>query len=134
MISRKTAREQAFILIFEKSFNNESVDDILEMSVQLKDFVEDEYTKKVFLGVYEKLEDIDALISMNSKGWEISRIGRVALSLMRLAIFEMQNLDDVPIGVSVNEAVELCKKYATEADASFLNGILGSIARSIEKE
>jgi len=134
MISRKTAREQAFILIFEKSFNNESVDDILEMSVQLKDFVEDEYTKKVFLGVYEKLGDIDALISMNSKGWEISRIGRVALSLMRLAIFEMQNLDDVPIGVSVNEAVELCKKYATEADASFLNGILGSIARSIEKE
>ncbi len=134
MISRKTAREQAFILIFEKSFNNESVDDILEMSVQLKDFVEDEYTKKVFLGVYEKLEDIDALISMNSKGWEISRIGRVALSLMRLAIFEMKNLDDVPISVSVNEAVELCKKYATEADASFLNGILGSIARSIEKE
>lgn len=134
MISRKTAREQAFILIFEKSFNDESVNDILEMSLQIDGFVEDSYTTEIFLGVYENIEEIDNLISANSKSWDISRIGRVALSLMRLSVFEMLKRDDVPISVSVNEAVELCKKYAAEADASFLNGVLGTIARSFEKE
>lgn len=134
MISRTTAREQAFILIFEKSFNDESVNDILELSMQIDGFVEDSYTTDIFLGVYENIEEIDNLISTNSKGWDISRIGRVALSLMRLSVFEMLKRDDVPISVSVNEAVELCKKYAAESDAAFLNGVLGTVARNIQKE
>lgn len=134
MISRKTAREQAFILVFEKSFIDETVDDILSMALELNDFQDDNYTTEIFKGVVENSERIDSIISENSKRWDISRIGRVALSLMRVAIFEILFREDIPVSVSINEAVELCKKYATENDSAFLNGVLGTIARNYGNE
>ena len=81
-------------------------------------------------GVYDNLEAIDELIEKNLKGWSKSRISRVVLTLMRIATFEIMFVEDVPTSVSINESVELCKKYATEKDASFLNGVLGGVARS----
>lgn len=134
MITRKTAREQTFILIFERSFNDLSVDEILELATECKDFEIDDYVKSVFSGVFENIEEIDADISNNAVAWEINRIGRVALSILRLAIFEIKFRDDIPINVSINEAVELAKKYATAEDASFINGILGSIAKAQKTE
>ncbi len=132
-MTRKEARNQAFVLIFEKSINNESVDDILEAAKECRQFTEDEdgYTVKVFTGVFDNLDEIDGIIAENiSKGWTINRISKVSLAILRLGIFEIKFMDDIPDAVSVDEAVELCKTYSVQDDAAFVNGVLGTVIRS----
>ncbi len=131
MLTRKIAREQAFILIFEKVFNDLPTDEIIDLAVSVRDFETDDYCISVFNGVYENIEKIDGIISKNSNGWNISRIGKVALSVMRLALYEILFRDDIPVNVSINEAVELCKKFASTEDAAFVNGVLGAAVRNI---
>lgn len=131
-MTRKEARDQAFVLIFEKGINNESVEDILEAAKECRNFLEDEdgYTLKVFTGVFERREEIDSVISKNLTGWTINRISKISLAVLRLAIFEIMYMDDIPDAVSVDEAVELCKTYSTQEDAAFVNGVLGTVVRS----
>lgn len=131
-MTRKEARDQAFVLIFEKGINNESIEDILEAAKECRNFLEDEdgYTLKVFTGVFERQEEIDAIISKNLTGWTINRISKISLAVLRLAIFEIMYMDDIPDAVSVDEAVELCKTYSTQEDAAFVNGVLGTVVRS----
>lgn len=130
-MTRKQAREEAFILVFEKEFNDSTVEEILETAKEVRDLIPDEYVNTVFSGVFEHLEELDGIISDKSVGWKIGRISKTALGILRLAIFEMKYLDDIPVSVSINEAVELCKKYATGDDASFVNGILSSVAKEL---
>lgn len=130
-MTRKQAREEAFILVFEKEFNDNGIEDILEAAAEARDLVPDDYINTVFRGVYEHLEELDSLISESSVGWNIKRISKTALCIMRLAIFEMKFVSDIPVSVSINEAVELCKKYATGNDASFVNGILSTVAKAL---
>ena len=130
-MTRKQAREEAFILVFEKEFNDNSIEDILETAAEARDLVPDDYINRVFKGVYDSLGELDSLISENSVGWSIGRISKTALCIMRLAIFEMKYIEEIPVSVSINEAVELCKKYATENDASFVNGILSTVAKAL---
>lgn len=131
-MTRKEARDQAFVLIFEKGINNESIKDILEAAKECRNFLEDEdgYTMKVFTGVFERREEIDSVISKNLTGWTINRISKISLAVLRLAIFEIMYMDDIPDAVSVDEAVELCKTYSTQEDAAFVNGVLGTVVRS----
>lgn len=131
-MTRKQAREEAFILIFEKEFNNESLTDILSLAEEVRNIKADDYVKKVFFGTFDNIADIDNLISDNALGWNIARITKTALAILRLAIFEINFCDDIPISVSINEAVELAKKYATQEDASFINGILSTIVKKKE--
>ena len=130
-MTRKQAREEAFILVFEKEFNDNSIEDILETAAEARDLVPDDYINRVFKGVYESLGELDSLISESLVGWSITRISKTALCIMRLAIFEMKYIEEIPLSVSINEAVELCKKYATENDASFVNGILSTVAKAL---
>ncbi len=130
-MTRKMAREEAFILIFEKVFSKESVEDVLETALEARDLVPDEYIKAVFSGVYERVEELDGIISDKAVGWKLDRISKTALCILRLAIFEIKYMEDIPLSVSINEAVEIAKKYATGEDASFINGILSSVAKEI---
>ena len=130
-MTRKMAREEAFILIFEKVFTKESTEDILALANESRDLVPDDYIKTVFSGVYDNLEELDDIISSTAVGWKIERISKTALCVLRLALFEINFMDDIPLSVSINEAVEICKKYATTEDASFVNGILSTVAKSI---
>ena len=130
-MTRKMAREEAFILIFEKVFTKESTEDILALANESRDLVPDDYIKTVFSGVYDNLEELDDIISSTAVGWKIERISKTALCVLRLALFEIKFMDDIPLSVSINEAVEICKKYATTEDASFVNGILSTVAKSI---
>lgn len=129
-MTRRQAREEAFILIFEKQFNLLEVSEILEIAKEVRDLEPDDYIKTVFSGVYDNLDTIDAIISENAIGWKINRISKVSLCILRLAIYEMKYIDDIPPSVSINEAVELAKKYATKEDASFINGILSTVVKS----
>ena len=128
-MKRKQAREEAFILIFEKVFNSDSVEEILELASEVRDLEADDYIKTVFKGVYDNLEVLDETISQNAIGWSIGRISKTALCVLRLSLFEIKFMDDIPEAVSVNEAVEICKKYATKEDASFVNGILSTVLK-----
>ena len=129
-MTRKMAREEAFILIFEKVFSGDSTEDILDLAGEARDLVPDDYIKTVFFGVYDKVEELDGIISENAVGWRIDRISKTALCVLRLALYEIKYMSDIPLSVSINEAVEICKKYATEADASFVNGILSTVAKN----
>lgn len=130
-MTRKQAREEAFVLIFEKVFNPDSVQEILELANDVRGLKPNDYIKTVFFGVYENLENLDNIISENAIGWSITRISKTALSVLRLSLFEIMFMEDIPVAVSINEAVELCKKYATKEDASFVNGLLSTVAKSL---
>ena len=128
-MNRKKEREQAFYLIFEKCFSDENIENILEIAQECRDFESTEYITTVFTGVYNNVEEIDAIISKYSTGWKIDRISKVSLAILRLAIFEIKFLEDIPSGVSVNEAVELAKEFGLSDDASYVNGLLGAYIR-----
>lgn len=131
-MTRRQAREQAFTILFEKSFHPETdLDEILEISIEQELMQEDEYATALAKTAWDNLIKIDELIEKHSIGWRINRISKVSLAILRLAICEMLHVPEVPVSVSINEAVELCKKFgAEEEDGPFVNGILGSIARS----
>lgn len=132
-MTRSQEREQAFILIFECGFNRDiPINELYEMAVESEFLNESDYTKRLAVATAENLEEIDRRISEFTVGWTLDRITKVSLSILRIAVCEMLYFDDVPVGVSINEAVELAKNYATKEDSQFINGVLGSIAKSIE--
>lgn len=133
-MSRTKARELAFILTFDKQITGNTCDDVVKNAADSRDVEPDVYTVAVFRGVFGRLSEIDAAISSHLKGWKLERLSKVVLALSRICIYEMKWVDDVDTDVAVSEAVRLCKIYATDEDAAYLNGVLGSIAREAENE
>ena len=130
-MSRRKSREQAFALLFEKSFNDLPVMDLAEGAQDAREFIIEPFALALAQGAEEKLAELDALIESNSHKWSHNRISRVALAVLRLAIYEMRfNHEKTPDSIAINEAVELAKRYGGEEDSSFVNGILGSISRA----
>ncbi|MDD7194840.1 MAG: transcription antitermination factor NusB [Oscillospiraceae bacterium] len=130
MLTRREEREQAFILLFEKSFNSETeLSELYELAVENEVISESEFVKKLIAETWKNIDEIDPIIEKYSVRWKFGRISKVALAVLRLAVCEIMYFDDIPVGVSINEAVELCKKYAAKDDAAFVNGILGSLSK-----
>ncbi len=128
-MGRRQEREQAFFLIFESMFSNE------EQAVEIfNENVEPvgDFAKRIFEGVNDKKELIDEEISKYLSGWKLSRISKVNHAILLLSFYEIKNIDEIPYSVSINEAVELAKKYSGKEDAAFINGVLGSYVRSFE--
>ena len=135
IMTRKEERELAFTLIFEKIFNEElTIQEIVENAVEARLIEENTFAFSVAQLTYENCEEIDRLINENSVGWRVERLPKVSLAILRLAICEILYVPSVPTGVSINEAVELAKKFATQEDASFINGILGKYVRENEEK
>ena len=129
-MTRREEREHSFIVIFEKMLNNLEIDEIIDSAKETLGWEDSEFVVKTANGVISNLECIDELIIPKlKKGWTINRLSKVPLALLRLAIYELKFNDDIPQKVAVNEAIELCKAYAGEEDASFLNGVLGAVIR-----
>lgn len=129
-MTRHESRELAFILIFEKSFQNEiSVTELIDSAVELELFPHNEFAESLAKKVYLKLDEIDGIIEENLVGWSAKRISKATKAILRLAVCEMLYSENMPVGVAINEAVEIAKKYASPEDASYINGVLGSIAK-----
>ena len=129
-MTRSEAREQAFILVFERIFNPElSVADMKAIAEDSELFALDAYAENLFTCVCENIQKLDEIISAHLRKWTLNRIPKVSLALLRLSIAEILFFEDVPDSVCANEAVELAKKYAGEEDSSFINGVLGSVIR-----
>lgn len=133
MMNRSKLREHIFILLFEAEFNSPE-----EMPEQIRLYFEDlekpadeksvKYIQDKFNRVMEKLPELDKMIDEKSEGWNTKRIGRVELAIMRLGLFEIVFDDDIPVGVAIDEAVELAKKYGQNDAGSFVNGVLAKFA------
>lgn len=130
---RRIERQEAFNFVFERMFRDDTIEDIFEDAESARNTQVSDYTRKIVEGVEKHLDEIDALIETNLKGWKKNRISKISLTILRIAVFEILYIKEVPMSVSINEAVELAKNYATKTDASFVNGVLGSIAKSLEK-
>ncbi len=131
-MNRHQLREQTFKMVFHCAFYNgeeltEQIDLYLE---QLTEVAKEEkmLLKGHFLEVYEQIPGLDEKISAVSQGWKVNRIGKVEVSILRLALFEMLHDEEVPVKVAINEAVELAKKYGGESSPQFINGILAKYA------
>ncbi len=132
-LKRSEQREQVLQLLYEKTFHEEPVDDLLELANIARDFTPTAFISDEVNGVVEHISEIDSHIAENCKKWSVNRIPKVPMCIMRIAVYEMLFCDDIDTGVSINEAVELSKKYASPDDKSYINGILGAIAKGIEK-
>ena len=134
-MSRKESRENAFILLFEAEFRpDETALEIFEYAEQFREFKMDDYVKRVFFGVQERKKEIEELIDPNLIGWNKKRISPVSRAILALSTFEMLALDDVPAKVSINEAVELSKKYDEEKARAFINGVLNAIMKKLQSD
>ena len=131
-MSRKTARDAAMRVLYAYELagdvNLDTVQETIEPAAL--DAEDMQYLKQVCFGVEEKRDELDALIEQNAVGWRLARIGKVDLSILRLALYEMRYREDVPGSVAINEAVELSKKYSEKKRRQFINGILGSVYRA----
>ena len=144
-MNRRTAREITLCLLFNFSFNTEEKpDELLELYLNYfpdaengiipEEIRNDNYISTTYFGVTQKLSEIDALIEKASKNWKPERISRVSRSVLRLAVYELLYIDDIPEKVSVNEAVELSKRFDEENSYTFVNGILGNIISEMQQE
>jgi len=129
-MTRREAREQALCIVFERLFRTEPLPEIIALAKEARELDSDPFIEKLAVGVFEHIDEIDLSIEKYSIGWNKERLSRVVLSILRLCIYEMNFEDNIPISVSINEAVELAKKYAGDGDSAFINGILGTIART----
>ena len=133
-MTRREEREQAFVLIFQQSLNHETIDQIIDTVEMDPEVKISDFAAQSALGVEKDLPAIDEKIEKNIRGWKISRLSKVSLALLRLAIYEMLFDESIPIRVSINGAVDLAKKYGGAEDAPFINGVLGSVAKEIGGE
>lgn len=130
-MNRNEAREQAFLLIFSESFNSEqSIEELIANALEANDYENDEYTFRLIKGVSENKAQIDEIIAEKLNKWKMERLPKTTLAILRLAVFEIIYCDDIPDSVSINEAVELAKRFGSEKDYSFVNGVLGNISRA----
>lgn len=129
---RSEKREQAFKLIFESLFDDDSADEIiLKFSEMQKDKISD-FAKGLFVKTLENKKKITSLIEENLKNWKYDRLSKESIAILQLAICEMLFETTIPVAVSINEAVELAKKYGKSSDAAFINGVLSSINKKIK--
>ncbi|MCL2057475.1 MAG: transcription antitermination factor NusB [Oscillospiraceae bacterium] len=128
-MSRRKSREFAMQLLYQMELRvGDDRGDQLELA-----FLESEteysqndraYIEDVVNGVFANLGELDAIVENNAKGWKLPRIAKIDLSILRLCIYEIRHRDDIPFIISINEAVELAKKFGTEESGAFINGIL----------
>lgn len=128
-MKRREARQQAFVLVFEQSFTHDGMEQIIDTAEAVMGKPVDEFAVRLALGTEEKLPVIDEKIGGNSRGWKLERLSKVSLAVLRLAIYELLFEKEIPVGVTINEAIELAKRYGGEDDAPFVNGVLGTVAK-----
>jgi N utilization substance protein B len=130
-VTRREIREHIFLMLFRKDFHNSQ--DLLEQVEiylsQLEEATIEEraYLDKRFSAILEKLTEIDKMLSTSASGWTLDRMGKVELTVLRLAVYEMHFDEDIPVKVAINEAVELAKGFGGDETPGFVNGVLAKL-------
>lgn len=132
-MSRREIREHLFRMLFHKEFyNSEELEEQVSLYFDnLEKTPTEEQVDEIknrFYAILEKAPEIDVMLDDVSKGWRLNRMGKVDLTILRIAVYEMKYDEEIPVGVAINEAVELAKKYGEDHSKSFVNGILAKLA------
>lgn len=135
-MGRKQARVGTMQLLYQMESNNDFTEEVLETFLDNFDFDsgEEKYINHAFNLICENKELIDQYITNNLEGWSIYRLAKVDLAVLRIAIYEILYRNDIPTEVSINEAIEIVKKYSNSDSFRFINGVLGGFVREIDKE
>ena len=132
MGKRRSGRELAFRLLFQTDVGAMPIEEVLLTSREGSEATEDvwNFAAELARGAWDARSEIDRIITQYAAGWSLERMANADRNLLRLAIYEILHRDDIPQSVSINEAVELAKRYSTAESAKFINGILGNFVRS----
>jgi len=137
MSSRREARERAMQALYAFTVGGDDADHVIETVIEDSlgnDRVAREFAKKLFLKSLDTADLADELVSSYTKNWELSRIALIDRLLLRLAICEMIHFEDIPPKVSINEAIEVAKRFSTEKSGQFINGILDAVLIDLQKQ
>jgi len=135
-MKRRKAREYVLQFLFQSDFRNKN-----EISGSLKQFWADKekdpevkkFATDVIKGTLSSLDEIDSVINKSAEHWKIQRMAAVDRNILRFAVYELLHRNDIPPAVTINEAIEVAKKYSTTESAAFINGILDKIAKKVKK-
>lgn len=132
MMTRHQMRESVFLLTFERIFNGDPLDSIVETARECETVEIDDRVLAWVTGIDEKKAEIDQEIEKHlKKNWTITRISKVSLAVLRVAVYELLFVDDMETNVSISEAVRIAQEYTTKEDVSFVNGVLSSAAKNL---
>lgn len=128
-MKRSEEREAAFVLIYQNLFSDYSAGEILENNIEADEVITDDFCNNLVTTCLDNIESIDNLISKYLKNYKISRLNYLTRTALRLAVTELIYFADIPVAVTVNEAVNLLKKYSSTDDSAYLNGVLGTLIK-----
>lgn len=134
MYKRREAREQAFWIVFENMFNNESVSSISRMAETYRDIKIIPFGKKIAKYAVENQNQIDEIINKYSQRWSLDRISKISLAILKIAIAEILFINDVLPKITVNEVVEISKKYVDKDESGYIYGLLMAFVDDKEKK
>lgn len=134
-MNRKKSREYLLQLVYQMGITGDSAQGVFDMFMEdeeiSKNNLDLEYIKTSLIGIAENKEIIEEKISAQLVNWKINRIAKVNLAILKVAVYEMMHKEDIPAKVSINEAIELCKKFSEEKSISFINGVLDKIYKNL---
>ncbi len=136
-MDRSLAREIAMKMLYAASLGGEeSMSEVLEQSEQADTLSDSDKTflENLTYGVRARQQELDEIVAQYAQGWALNRLAKVDLTILRMAVYEMLYMPEIPVGATVNEAVELAKRFGEEKSPGFINGILGSVARARQNE
>ncbi|MGF7057008.1 transcription antitermination factor NusB [Brassicibacter mesophilus] len=130
-MGRKFARESAMKLLFQMEANNDFTENIVDLFMANNELngEDKDYIFKTVNKIVQNKEEIDRNIEKYSQGWRLNRMPKVDLAVLRIAVFEIMYEEEIPIEVSINEAIDIVKKYSTSESSKFVNGLLGGLVR-----
>ncbi|MBR1528285.1 MAG: transcription antitermination factor NusB [Oscillospiraceae bacterium] len=126
-------RENAFLILFEASFRDDTPEELFALAEEIGEIKLNDKSRNLVRGVLSRTEELNQIIASYSPKRALSRIARVDLIILRMAVYELQNSPELPVGITVSEAVHLAELYASAEDTAFINGILGNYVRDQEK-
>lgn len=130
---RSANRRYALRMLFEMDINDSTIDEVLEGKSHVGEDAPADFTMELVRGVQEHLEELDEVISRYAEGWDLERMPRVDRNVLRMSLYELFFMEDIPPGVTIDEAVELAKSFSTEDSGKFVNGVLGRVNRDREE-
>jgi N utilization substance protein B len=133
-MTKRQCRENAFLLLFEASLRDDSAEELYRIAEETEEIIVDQEVKSLVEGVLSHAQELDEVIAAYSRKRAVSRIARINLILLRMAIYELQSRPETPVNVVVSEAVGISQKYTYQEDTAFINGVLGAYTRSLPQK
>jgi len=133
-MSRREIRDSAFKLVFEQLLRDDDIQELYDIAEEIDEITVNDEVKKIVEGTISHADELDGIIAGYSKSRAVSRISKLNLAILRIALYECLYDDNTPVNAAISEAVSLAMTYTYQEDASFINGVLGAFSRDNNKK